>query len=203
MSGIIDSMTAAMGLSGWRADAVFSLIFTAILMLSVVLIGFAIGRFDEFLIDFTAKATGRGIAGFILNRVMFVGTIHHELSHALFAVMTGAKVTKIRCITLFSKDRLGYVEFYVCGGKVKQAIQLALTSCAPVMTGLLTVPLLAIVSARVIMPVWGHILIAYCALSILCHMSMSPQDLKLYGKGAVFVFPMLFVIVMCVRYFFM
>lgn len=38
---------------------------------------------------------GGSVAFFIRNRLTFLGTVHHELAHALFAFVSGAKVTKI------------------------------------------------------------------------------------------------------------
>ena len=73
---------------------------------------------------------------------------------------------------------MGYVEFIPQGGKVKKALQTSLTSCAPVLTGFVTVPFFFRLGLS-------------DDASIACHMSMSVEDLKLYGRGAVFTYPIL------------
>ena len=116
---------AAWRLSEFQLDLATSAILSALLMVLVILVGFLVEKLDRFLMDTASMATGKKVASFLLNRVMFIGTVFHELSHALFAVLTGAKVKKIRCFTLFSKEMLGYVEFAPTGNKAKQALQLS------------------------------------------------------------------------------
>lgn len=179
------------GLSGLALDLVSCALFAVLVMGFVVVFGSFIERVDTFLTTAMAQATGRRAALFIINRVMFVGTVFHELSHALFAIVTGAKVKKIRCFTLFSKDMLGYVEFIPQGGKVKKALQTSLTSCAPVLTGFVTVPFFFRLGLSDDVVWWLRAPCFYVSASIACHMSMSVEDLKLYGRGAVFTYPIL------------
>lgn len=181
-------------------DIAASAAIAAILMALVILIGRLVDRFTHFLAKKLSKASGKNIALFIINRVMFIGTVFHELSHALFAVLTGAQVTKIKCFLLFSKEQLGYVNFIPQGGKVKQSVQKCLVSCAPVMTGLITIPIFIAAMLRQDLPIYANIFCGYCAISILCHMSMSKPDLDLYARGAVVTYPILTAIVLLIRY---
>lgn len=194
---------AAWRLSGFQLDLATSAILSALLMVLVILVGFLVEKLDRFLMDTASMATGKKVASFLLNRVMFIGTVFHELSHALFAVLTGAKVKKIRCFTLFSKEMLGYVEFAPTGNKAKQALQLSLISCAPVMTGFFTVPCFCILARYPLAPMAFRVFCGYTAISILCHMSMSKWDLQLYGRGAVITFPMLTMLIYVARFFLM
>ena len=189
--GRIIQFFAGIGLAGLPLDLISCGAFAAIVMGFVVVVGTIVERLDTFLTTALAEATGRKVALFVINRVMFIGTVFHELSHALFAIATGAKVRKIRCFTLFSKDMLGYVEFIPQGGKIKKALQTSLTSCAPVLTGFVTAPFFFGVGIGPGLSLGLRLLCMYTALSIVCHMSMSVEDLQLYGKGAVFTYPVL------------
>lgn len=187
------------GLFGIRLDVAASVVLSLTMMLFALVIGWLIGALDRWLMRMTARATGTSAASFILNRVMFIGTVFHELSHAFAAFLTGANVKKICCFTLFSKTQLGYVEFQTVGGRLKQSLQLSMVSCAPVLFAFVTVPLfyqLAVDSSS-----WGlRVLFGWISLSILCHASMSKVDIKLYLRGAVFVLPLLSMMVFIARY---
>ena len=72
--------------------------------------GVVIEQFVKLLYSVTAAFLGDSFTYFIFNRLTFIGVFHHELSHALLATVTGAKVTKI---VFFHPDgdRLGYVTY--------------------------------------------------------------------------------------------
>jgi hypothetical protein len=136
-----------------------------------------------------------GLFLFFVNRVTFVGVMYHELSHALFAFLTGAKVDKI---SLYHKegDHLGYVQYRARGIWPLQCVQHSLSSCAPVVMGLLALAGIYSVLTKITLPVWGLALLIYVFVSILVHMDMSTQDLKLYLKGVPFFLILSFVIVL-------
>ena len=186
-------------MSNLVGNLVISAALTAAIMFFVIIIGRLIDKLDNFLINKMASVTGRGIARFILNRVLFMGTVFHELSHALFAKISGAKVTKIRCFVLFSKDTLGYVSFTPQGNPASQAMQSCLTSCAPVLTAFVTVPLFSYLALTYSGGFLWNLVFGYCAISALCHASMSDVDLDLYKKGAICVYPMLVLLVFALR----
>ncbi|MBQ3789345.1 MAG: hypothetical protein II800_00265, partial [Lachnospiraceae bacterium] len=52
------------------------------------------------------------------------------------------------------------------------------------------------VITKITLPVWGLALLIYLFVSILVHMDMSTQDLKLYLKGVPFFLILSFVIVL-------
>ena len=58
-----------------------------------------IGKLIEFLsgvmISLLAIPLGPTAAFYMGNYLTFVGTVHHEFSHALVALLTGARVTRI------------------------------------------------------------------------------------------------------------
>ena len=83
---------------------------TAIIIVAVPLVGMLIEFITMEITRGLAKHMGVSTALFIMNGLTFVGTIHHELSHALYALITGAKVTNVEVFKP-KDDRLGCVEF--------------------------------------------------------------------------------------------
>ena len=73
---------------------------------------------------------------FIANTLTFPGVCYHELSHALFAFITGAKIKKI-VLYHKQKDTLGSVEMIPRGPLPLKWLQLSFSACAPVITGLI------------------------------------------------------------------
>lgn len=119
----------------------------------------------------------------IANRLTFPGVIHHECAHALFVVLTGAKIQDIE---LFhpQHDRLGSVSWYprsVFPGA--QSIQCTLVSVAPVVLGVLDFCLLYACLLPRCTQVWQTILVVYLMLSIFFHATMSSQDIRIAWKG--------------------
>lgn len=126
----------------------------------------------------------------LINVLTFPGVIHHELSHALFAFLTGAKVEQVKVFRLHQKDgRLGYVSYRPRGNYLLQSIQKVCASIAPIIMGLITCSLLHyFLRPQVLdLPIW-RILYDYLFASILLHMSLSSQDVKVMKGGIVLVF---------------
>lgn len=131
-----------------------------------------------------SKTFGIKAARFICNRLTFPGIIIHELSHALFAIIFGAKVTKIKLLTLRDNDRLGWIEYTPMGNKWEQGLQHVFSACAPTVVGMILELLLYYTISKGFIK--GHgwiILVIYIMVSIGDHMSMSRQDIKNYIRG--------------------
>lgn len=201
LSQMIDNFIMSLGLTGWRYECVASLIFVAIAMCSVVIVGLIVNYVEQLQIRALARLFGTGVAVFICNRLLFIGTVIHELSHALFATMSGAKVTKIRCLTLFSKDTLGYVDFQTRGNALKRSFQLAFTSCAPTVVGVSLVFVLIHVLKSTDLLIWQRVGLIYLLISIADHMSMSPRDIKNYLRGGILLFLVTFVFTAAFHHF--
>lgn len=197
----VDEFISSFGLSGWQSDLVASLIFVLVILSVVPIIGIVMNRIELIQMKFLSKLFGTKIAEFICNRLLFMGTVVHELSHALFAFLSGAVVTKIRCFTLFSKDTLGYVMFSTKGNAFKRSFQLAFTSCAPTVTGCLLIMLLTYLFRNPNTSTLYKVVIVYLGLSIADHMSMSPVDTKNYLKGCMCIFVVFFVFVTAFHHF--
>lgn len=186
----------SLGFTGWQLDTVTSLIFVVCFLTVIPVIGSIVRKFAEFQIRILSKLVGSKFAEFICNRLLFLGTVTHELSHALFAVLSGAKIVKIRCLTLFSKDTLGYVSFITMGKPVKKSFQLAFIGCAPTVMGCII--LWQLISRwqffAVNFPV--QLFLIYFGISVVDHMSMSLSDVHNYKKGCLLLFLLLFILSM-------
>lgn len=177
------------GLAGWQLDAASGFVFAVILLSVIPVTGSMVRRFAVWQVDFLSAFTGVRPAEFICNRLLFLGTVVHELSHALFAALSGARVLKVRCLTLFSRDTLGYVRFATRGGMLHRSFQLAFTGCAPTVTGLCILSGITVLWKHPGISVIIRIFLVYFGISVADHMSMSSQDVKNYIRGC----PLLFV----------
>jgi len=167
---------------------------TLSVLMSVIIIGALIERIKRFEYKSLADASGNKLANFIVYRLTFPGTIIHEFSHAMFAFIAGAKVTKIQCFST-KKNTLGYVTYQSRGSKIQQGFQHSITACAPVVSGLILIPIfvsLMLQSNDTML----KILFGYLAVSIVNHMNMSNLDIKQYIKGI----PVLFLITFTASY---
>ena len=129
----------------------------------------------------------------IINYCTIPGVIHHELSHALFAFLTGAKVTDVRLFKLLSFDgTLGSVSYQPRGGRLLQGLQNFFSAIAPIPCGIATSILLYVYA----LPHAGGnialvILIYYLIICIVLHMELSIPDLVNLFQGLPVVFVMI------------
>ena len=201
MFEFFDKLYSRFDLSVLWTDILTCFTVTLIITMSVIIIGFIIGRIELCQLKLLSDKTGSKIASFICNRCTFPGTIIHELAHALFAVLTGAKVLKIKCFEMFAHGRLGHVDFALRGNKIKQMFQLSFISCAPVVVGMFLEYILIKVVFTYDLSIWIQILLWYLIISVADHTSMSSVDIKNYVKGLVLVFPVIMIIMLAVKYF--
>lgn len=166
----------------WNNEFLIPL-YNALLVPAVV---FAVGLIVEWIgngiTSVLAWILGPRVAFFIRNRLTFVGTMHHELAHALFAIISGAKVTKIELFHVRG-DQLGCVEFYPRGNGFLRAIQMTLSSIAPVVCGGVSLCVLSWVWRYQCVLQWHYIVTGYFMISIFFHMNMSSQDVKNALRG--------------------
>lgn len=138
---------------------------------------------NKLLYALLAKITSEKIAMTIVNWLTIPGVIHHEVSHALVALITGAEVTEFRP---FWPDKttgsLGHVSFMTRGSLFTRSLQYTLTSTAPVIMGTLTSTILFGLTKKNL-PVSTLILLIYLIFSILIHASMSFADVKVMLRG--------------------
>lgn len=83
------------------------------------------------------------LAKFIDTRLTFIGVIHHELSHALLAFISGAKIVKVTLFKIDNKNRsLGEVVYRTRGHWIIRKIQSGLAGIAPVICASITLVLI-------------------------------------------------------------
>ena len=127
------------------------------------------------------------------NLITFPGVIHHELSHALLAFLTGAKITSIDIFHLPKNGTLGSVSYIPRGPVLLRGLQMCLTSIAPSLTPWLTVPILYKIASGI--HIGWQFLIYYFIISILAHIKLSPEDFKGLLKGLPQLLVIIFIIV--------
>ena len=161
------------------------------------------------IVDLVQKTITKGIAGIlggkaanvIVNKVTFIGVIHHELSHALMALVTGAKITEAN---LFKPDKnsgtLGNVKYVPRGNKLVQSIQMTFSSVAPVPCGIISSMLIVKYAISKCEIYWQYIIVIYLLVSIILHMNLSKQDIKVALKGSPVLCIAVFIIVLLTKF---
>ena len=130
-----------------------------------------------------SKITSEKTAMIIVNWLTVPGVVHHELSHAALAVITGAHITEFRPFWLDrSNGSLGHVNFVARGPLAVRCLQYTLISTAPVLLGSSTV-LFATISIRTSLTPAMQFFLYYMAFSVFIHASMSVADVKGMLRG--------------------
>lgn len=149
----------------------------------VIALGYVLNVFKMKMLDLTCKLFGKTVGSFLINRFTFVGVIHHELSHALMALIWGAQVTEVN-IFKFKGDTLGNIKFIPRGPKFFKDLQICFAALAPAICGISTLYLLFnYVNMRFDFIWWQWAILIYIELSILLHMTLSSVDIKAAVKG--------------------
>ena len=135
---------------------------------------------------------------FVLNNLSFVGTVHHEIAHAIVAFLTGAKIIDI---VLYNPDEhtLGSVSYYVRGNMIFRSLQCTLASSAPVFCGYITLSLIMKYCYPLAVVNWQKGVLIYIMVSIFIHMTMSDQDIKVAMKGLPVCLIIIFVVVFVLK----
>lgn len=151
---------------------------TLIITLGIPVVGCIIDCINSALAKACCRAFGAGLTNLMFNWLTFVGVVHHELSHALFCLLTGAKVKKI---VLFKPEgtTLGKVIYSNRGGIILSSIQNALSAVAPVVIGFISEFILITIVLTNCKTGWQKGITLYLIISIFTHMTMSWQDIKM------------------------
>jgi hypothetical protein len=156
---------------------------TFVLVCLLLLSGWVIRFISDLVTRFVAIFGGNTVAFWFRNYMTYVGTIHHELSHALFVVLTGGKVEKI---TLIPKGKkLGSVDFRCRGNWFFRGLQMSLSAIAPVLCGAATLYLMSNYLYPLCSADWMKLLYFYLFISIFFHMTLSKQDMDNFRQGSV------------------
>ena len=182
------------------ASAAAAAAFTAVLYAALPLIGWIIHKFGILEYRLFRSLIGKHLASFLCNRLTFPGVIVHELSHAVMATITGAKVTGISFFDLF-RGSLGHVSLVFRGNAFIKSLQKVFSSSAPVLAGCgLSYILFQYMTAME--SGWqGYALLGYLLFSIITHASMSAADIRIYKSGLKVAVPLTLLIAFLAVYF--
>lgn len=179
--------------------AYIALINTVIVILGMVLSGVTIDFIITRLTLVIYKYLGNFMTLLIMNYLTFVGVIHHELSHALFAFITGADVIKVDLFKV-TNNTLGQVVYRPRGNMFLRSIQNTLSAIAPMVTGIFSEYTLYNILTKYKLNGSIKVLIYYLMISILCHMRLSNQDIKMMLRGLL-IFSLIIFIIMYITQF--
>lgn len=168
--------------------------------ITVILLVMAIGRVQNSVLMYIhrsliVKNFGAKVGNFIANRLTFLGVIVHESSHAVLAILTGAKIRDITFFTTRGSSILGNVQFQPRGGFILESIQCTLASLAPLLLGIpLEIYLINLLPSM--NNLYTQIFIIYAIISIWYHLRLSQQDIKVAVKGL----PLSTILISCIFY---
>lgn len=177
-----------------------ALLLTGLSALAVVLSGLFFRLLQRAFVSLLSWIIGPRAAAAVINALTFPGTVHHELSHALAGVLTGARVTAIRLLP--SGNELGSVSMIPPRGVLAGSLSRTFSALSPVYLGCLS---LSILYSRVLplcTTVFPLILFWHLFVSILLHMDLSGADIRAAAKGAPVCLALLFVLFLVLLYFF-
>ncbi len=196
----IKNILAGIGLSGFALDIAGGAVLSLLAMAVIPVTGWLIERGRHYVYKGLCDVFHSRAGYIVMNYATFPGVMLHELCHILIAKLTGAKVDKFRLFEP-SGTSLGYVQFHCSGKKSSHAFQMAATACAPVALGFVVIALLRSGIAffhgfPVCQAYLWHML-----LSMMCHMTMSKQDLQGYLRGCFGLFWRFLIIGFLVMFF--
>lgn len=167
-----------------NTDNIFqtSLLITVGFPAAIILIGAVVSGVQQILMKVISAIFSSAFTFVLVNYLMFPGVMLHEISHAVAAVVTGAKLTEV---ALFkpSGGSLGHVSYRARGPKVLQSIQRVMVSAAPVYLGGVYVYLFYYMATAVVSSLAIKVILGYLAFSMIFHMTMSFTDFKGFFKG--------------------
>lgn len=194
------SMHQILSWLGWGHDAGAVAALSAILVVAVIFLpvvaGFLLFGLERLQIKVLGLAN-RNFAYFFVNFLTFPGTFIHEMSHLIFAVLTGAQVTEI-CMFENEGGRLGHISYCTRGPFPVQMVQHALTAVAPTIVGFVSGYFLLQYIMNVAHEWWGYVGLWYLFVSLVDHSTMSDADLKNYFRGVwIFIVPLFGIFFAC------
>ena len=177
----------------------FALFVAIVVPFAVILVGYGINMLGLTLAQLVGLFMDPWFVYFIINYLFFPGVMIHETAHALFALLTGAKVSEV---ALFKKEgnSLGHVSIQHRGSSVLVAVQSIFISSAPMYVGAAVVyTCYRLITSGVLPYLWLKILVGYLGVAMFFHMTMSPQDIKVYVKGIPIFMLILFIVMIILR----
>ena len=177
----------------------FAFAVAILLPFAIIVVGYMIQLLGEAIATLFGIVVDPWLAHGLINYLTIPGVVLHELSHAFFAYVTGAKVIEV---APFKKDQnsLGHVYFRNRGNKLVVALQNIFISSAPLLIG--TIVVYGCYCALFVLPaslLWLKIVVAYIGVSMFFHMTMSVADIKVYVKGIPLFMCIIFILAVILR----
>ena len=179
-----------------------ALVLTLTISLALFAIGLLMGKLRHLAIEGALRrllgAKAAIIVGYYLT---IIGTLHHELAHALGYLITGGQVHRISIIPRAQPDgsiRLGYVLGSTRGPWLMRAVQDTVSATAPLWMGFLTVYLLWRFALPRAASTGLTAFLYYTIVSIVLHMELSKEDLKILSRGFLPVLLLLYIAILIV-----
>ncbi len=178
------------------------LVLTLAICLALFAVGLAMGKLRHLVIEGALRRLlGARAAIFVGYYLTIIGTLHHELAHALGYLLTGGRVHRISILPKAQPDgsiRLGYVIGSTRGPWLLRAIQDTVSATAPLSFGFLTVYLLTGFAIPRASGAGMTAFLYYVVVSVALHMELSKEDLKILARGLFPVLLLLYAAVMAV-----
>lgn len=177
-----------------------SLILSLELFIAIVIVEVVMKLVINIIVQLLLLVFNQKAVNILLNNITFVGTMHHELSHAIFVILTGAK---LKSVELFKpqQDRLGRVTYATRGNKVLKSLQCTMISIAPTLMGIIDSYLLYVYVIPICSETWQTVL-AYCTIaSLLLQSTMSKQDIKNAKSGIILSYIAVSIVIFIVKLF--
>lgn len=154
---------------------------TFLFLLAMIVIGMIASAIEHITNVIISMVLGGAFALVFCNYLTIPGTILHELSHAIVATITGARVTEISFFDIGLS--LGHVSYRNRGPKFLRALQDSLTACAPVIGGVFALAFLWEKLTYQDHGLAATMGLIYLIVSVIDHMTMSIPDVINYFKG--------------------
>lgn len=161
---------------------VIALLNSGFCIIIIIVVGLLINGIQKILMLILSTVFTIDFTNIFINKITFIGVIHHELAHTIFALLTGADVTSIHLFKPNSDDSsLGNIEYSTRGPLLIRGIQLCLTSIAPIICGITSCVLIYkyLISTNIFL----NIILGFILLCIILHMDLSWADIKSFILG--------------------
>lgn len=161
---------AFLGQTSFYAVFITALRDVLLLFLGILFLAFIGSAFRAIVVE----GFGRASSG-VINAATIPGVFIHESSHALAAILTGAKVTEFSIIP--KGNSLGHICYQPSRNAFLGSIQNVVVGVAPAIVGFVGIIfILSFVLPHSIFT-WQKVIAWYLLLCMLCHSEMSPADI--------------------------
>lgn len=185
--------TLVTGIQNWfigitSIDILKERLVTALIVIGII---FVIGQLTtvvrKFCYGIVCRESGGRAAQFFDRKLTILGVVHHELSHALMVLISGAKLEGIRLTQ--RGDTLGAVYFRPRGNILARSIQYCLVQIGPIIFGTASITILC----NLVMSnqdtdyakTWQFWVQLIIMQQIAYHMQLQGQDVKNMMRGVI------------------